>query len=108
MRKITLNPQIGNQFTLDIERDWIVVKYPDNDIQEFSGQKKVFKSYRYTTEQLKAIVEVNSVLAENGQPVMTDEETEHLLYPFGKELENKLDDLQALAGFRVEKTIISL
>ena len=44
MRKITLNPRIGNQSTIDFERDWIVVKYPDNDIQEFSGQKKVFNS----------------------------------------------------------------
>ena len=108
MRKITLNPRIGNQSTIDFERDWIVVKYPDNSIQEYCGQKKVFNAYRYTAEQLKAIAEVDSVLAENGQPVMTEEEIEHLLYPFGKELENKLDDLQALAGFRVEKTIIPI
>lgn len=108
MRKITLNPRIGNQFTLDVERDWIVVKYPDNDIQEFSGQKKVFKSYRYTAEQLKAIVEVNSVLAENAQPVMTDDEIEHLLYPFGKESKIDPEDLQTLAGFKVEKTITML
>jgi hypothetical protein len=108
MRKITLNPRIGNQFTIDFERDWIVVKYDDNNIQEFSGQKKVFNSYRYTAEQLKAIVEVNSVLEQNGQPVMTDEETEHLLYPFGKEIKVDTEDLQTLAGFRVEKTIISL
>ena len=107
-RRITLNPRIGNQFTLDFDRDWIVVKYDDNNIQEFSGQKKVFNSYRHTAEQLKAIVEVNSVLAENGQPVMTDDETDYLLYPFGKETKVATEDLQALAGFRVEKTVVKI
>lgn len=108
MRKITLNPRIGNQFTLDFERDHIVVKYEDNTVQEYQGEKKVFNSHRYSAEQLKAIVEVNGVLEQNGQPIMTDEETEHLLYPFGKEIKMDPADLQALAGFRVEKTIIPL
>ena len=107
MRKITLNPTIGNQFNVDFDRDRIVVNYGDR-IEEFQGQKKVFNSQRYTAEQLKAIVEVNSVLEQNGQPVMTDEEVEHLLYPFGKEIKMDPADLQHLAGFRVEKTIVPI
>jgi hypothetical protein len=107
MRKITLNPRIGNQFNVDFDRDRIVVNYGDR-IEEFQGQKKVFNSQRYTAEQLKAIVEVNSVLEQNGEPVMTDEEIQILLYPFGKEIEEKIENLQALAGFRVEKTITAI
>jgi hypothetical protein len=41
------------------------------------------------------------VLEQNGEPVMTDEEIQILLYPFGKEIEEKIENLQAL----VEKTI---
>ena len=103
-RRITLNPRIGNQAMFDFNHDWIVVKEGD-DIKEYQGEQKVFNSHRYTAEQLKAVVEVNDVLIQNNQPKMTDEEIEHLLYPFGRETKIDAVDLQHLAGFRVEKTI---
>ena len=106
-RRITLNPRIGNQSTFDFNHDWIVVKEGDN-IKEFKGERKVFNSHRYTAEQLKAVVEVNDVLRQNGQPEMNEEEVEHLLYPFGKETKLDTTDLQHLAGFRVEKTIVAI
>ena len=107
MRKITLNPRIGNQSTLDWNYDWIVVK-EGTELKEFKGEKTNQWNYRYTAEQLKTISEVNSVLEQNTQPLMTEEEIENLLYPFGKETKIKTEDLQALAGFKVEKTIIPL
>jgi hypothetical protein len=107
MRKITLNPRIGNQSTLDWNYDWIVVK-EGTELKEFKGEKTNQWNYRYTAEQLKTISEVNSVLEQNTQPPMTEEEIKHLLYPFGKEQKVATADLQALAGFRVEKTIIPL
>ena len=104
MRKITLNPRIGNQLTLDWNYDWIVVK-EGSELKEFKGEQTNQWNYRYTAEQLKTISEVNSVLEQNTQSLMTDEEIEHLLYPFGKETKIETEDLQALAGFKVEKYV---
>jgi hypothetical protein len=106
-RRVTLNPRIGDQFTMDFNHDWIVVKDGD-DIKEFKGDKTNQWKYRYTAEQLQTISEVNSVLEQNAQPLMTDEEIQILLYPFGKKIEEKIENLQALAGFRVEKTITAI
>jgi hypothetical protein len=106
-RRITLNPRIGNRSYHHWNRDWIVVKEGD-DIKEFKGEKKIFNSHQYTAEQLKTVVEVNDVLRQNAQLEMTDEEIEHLLYPFGKETKIDTEDLQHLAGFRVEKTITAI
>jgi hypothetical protein len=106
-RRITLNPRIGNQFTMDFNHDWIVVK-EGNEVKEFKGEKTDQWNHRYTAEQLKTISEVNSVLEQNLQPLMTDEEVEHLLYPFGKETKIGTEDLQHLAGFKVEKKIVNV
>ena len=106
-RRITLNPRIGNQSTIDWNHDWIVVKDGD-DIKEYQGERKIFNSFQHSAEQLRAIVEVNDVLRQHGQPEMTDEEIEHLLYPFGRETKLNTEDLQHLAGFRVEKTIVAI
>jgi hypothetical protein len=106
-RRITLNPRIGNQSTLDWNHNWIVVK-EGTELKEFKGEKTNQWIYRYTAEQIRTILEVNSVLEKNNQPLMTDEEIEHLLYPFGKETKIDTEDLQHLAGFRVEKTITAI
>ena len=106
-RKISLNPRIGNQSTFDFNHNWIVVKEGE-DIKEFKAEKSSRDNYRYTAEQLKTISQVNNVLEHNLQPLMTDEEIEHLLYPFGKDNIPATVDLQHLAGFRVEKTIVAL
>jgi hypothetical protein len=103
-RRITLNPRIGNQSTLDWNHNWIVVK-EGTELKEFKGEKTNQWVYCYTAEQLKTISEVNSVLEQNSQSLMSDEEIEHLLYPFGKETKIEIADLQALAGFKVEKYV---
>jgi hypothetical protein len=91
---------------VDFENTWIIVK--DNDkVEEFKA-RRIQYPYNFSAQQIKAIYEVNNVLEQNNQPVMTEEEIEHLLYPFGREQEVDAEDLQALAGFRVEKTIIPL
>ena len=110
MRKITLNPRFGSSTPLaymDFENTWIIVKDGDK-VEEFKASRYQFQFSNYTVEQIKAIFEVNHVLEQNNQPVMTEGEIEHLLYPFGKEQKVATEDLQALAGFRVEKTIIPL
>ena len=107
IRKISLNPRIGNQSTLDWNNNWIVVK-EGTELKEFKGEKSNQWNYRYTAEQVQTISEVNSVLEQNSQPLMTDKEIEHLLYPFGKETKIDTEDLQHLAGFRVAKTITAI
>jgi len=106
-RRITLNPRLGDKFTMDWNHNWIVVK-EGTELKEFKGDKTNQWKYRYTAEQLQTIAEVNSVLEQNAQLLMTDEEIQILLYPFGKEIEEKIENLQALAGFRVEKTITAI
>jgi hypothetical protein len=106
-RRITLNPRIGNQSTLDWNYDWIVVK-DGTEVKEFKGKRNNEWNYSYSAEQLKIISEVTSVLEQNNQPPMTEDEIEYLLYPFGREEKINTDDLQHLAGFRVEKTISSI
>ena len=109
MRRITLNPRFGSNGLnyVDFENTWIIVKDEDK-VEEFKASRYQFQFSNYTVEQIKAIFEVNNVLKDNNQPLMTNEEIEHLLYPFGKEQKVATEDLQALAGFRVEKTIIPL
>jgi hypothetical protein len=103
-RRITLNPRIGNQSTFDFNYNWIVVKEGE-DIKEFKAEKSSRDNYGYTAEQLKIISQVNNVLEHNLQPLMTVKEVECLLYPFGKETKIDTEDLQALAGFKVEKYV---
>ena len=46
-RRITLNPRIGNQSTLDWNHNWIVVK-EGTELKEFKGEKTNQWNYRYT------------------------------------------------------------
>lgn len=106
MRKITLNPKIGSSGSavFDLENNWIVVK-DDSGAKEFKGVKTVFNEHKYTAHQLNVIHDVNSVLKQNDQEILNEQEQEYLIYPWGREERIGTEDLQALAGFRVEKTI---
>ena len=107
MRKISLNPRIGpnGSSTIDFVNDWIVVK-DNNGLQEFKADRFDFTFKNYSVQQIEAISKVNNVLDQNRQPRMTEEEIEHLLYPFGKEVKINTTDLQALAGFEVRKEVV--
>ena len=104
MRKITLNPTIADNPLNDWKNDWIVVK-EDDELEEFSAPKKDNPYTNYTKEQQEVIQTVNHVLEHNDLPVMTVEEAEHLIFPFGRDQKIESEDLQALAGFKVEKKI---
>lgn len=107
MRRITLNPQIGDTSSFDWTNDWIVTKENDQ-LKEFSAPKKDNPYRKYTREQQEVIQTVNHVLEHNDQLAMSVEEAEHLIYPFGKDQRVETEDLQALAGFKVEKKITSI
>ena len=107
MRKITLNPKFENSSSFDWNNEWIVIKENDQ-LKEFSAPKRDDEYRRYTEEQRKVIQTVNHVLEHNNQPVMSIDEIDQLLYPFGKEQKVNSEELQALAGFKVEKKIVPL
>lgn len=109
MRKITLNPRFGSNGPnyIDFENTWIIIKDGDT-VEELKATRTPPPYKNYSVEQIEAICDVNNVLKQNNRPLLTEEEIERLLYPFGRELKVDREDLQALAGFRVEKTIIPL
>lgn len=108
-RRITLNPSFGSNKLnyVDFENDWIIVKDGDH-LQEFKAARYQPPYKNYSVQQIEAICKVNNVLEQNNQQLMTEEEIEYLLYPFGKEKPVDAVGLQALAGFRIEKTITSI
>lgn len=88
-------------------------------IKNEDGTKTVFKKVhefdngplsKYTAEQRMEITKINYLLKENNQPEMTPEEMDWAIEgPFGhwnkRASETTEEDLQALAGFKVEKSI---
>lgn len=64
---------------------------------------------KYTPEQQAKINQVNQLLGMNGEPPMTEEECDYMFDPQGAKtyMETDLDEeeLQRLAGFKVEKKI---
>jgi len=64
---------------------------------------------KYTPEQQAKINQVNQILSMNGDSPMTEEECDYMLDPNGYKayMESKLaeEELQRLAGFKVEKKI---
>jgi len=60
---------------------------------------------KYTAAQRELIALVNGILTENEQDFLTEEEIEFLLRPISTE-EPTEEEIQALAGFKVEKKII--
>jgi len=107
MRKITLNPRIADSTSFDWNNDWIVIKENDQ-LNEFSAPRKDNPYRGYTRQQQEVIQTVNHVLEHNNQPVVSIEEADRLLFPFGKDQEVNSEDIQALAGFKVEKKIVPL
>ena len=107
MRKITLNPRIGDSLFVDWNNDWVVIKEKDQ-LTEFSAPKRDNPYRSYTKEQQEVIQTANRILEHNNQPIMTREEADHLIFPFGKDQKIDDGDLQALAGFKVEKKIVPL
>jgi hypothetical protein len=71
---------------------------------------------KYTKEQLEKIETCNNVLISKNMEPLTEEEIEYMLDPEGvykrlTEIEKEMSDpetIQRMAGFRVEKKIISL
>ncbi len=69
-------------------------------------------SNRFTPEEIAKIDKVNAALDSRGERRLSDEEIEYLIDPMGlKRLEEKTPepkDMQHLAGFKVEKKIVSV
>lgn len=68
-------------------------------------------SGRYTPDEIKDIEKVNSVLEAKGESKLTDAEMDFLIDPLGLKRRSSTEqpeDMQRLAGFKVEKKIISL
>lgn len=76
--------------------------------------KNVYKETpldKYTAAQRERIIKVNAVLEKNGMSSMTDEEIDYMLDPIGNKLGgfgNTPEELQFLAGFKVEKRIVPI
>jgi hypothetical protein len=115
MRKIILIKE------LDIEsfQPKITLKQKNNDgsiITLFSSTLELLPTPKYTKEQVEKINFCNTILANKGMNLLTNEEIEYMLDPSGMEkrlgeLEKEMQDtenLQKLAGFKVEKKIIPL
>jgi len=69
-------------------------------------------SNKYSTTEITKIDTVNKLLKERNEAELTEEEMDHLVDPLHlKQLEALVqtpEDMQQLAGFRVEKKIINL
>ena len=119
MRTITLNPKIGSPFTSveltnaelaqlmkEAGENRIIIKTESGTFKDLSAPKDQFEKTYRDPKHLVTLFAVNSVLAANNEPLLTDEEAEVVLYPFGREQDAKPEEIQALAGFKVEKTVI--
>lgn len=107
MRKIRLHTTVNADTFAPISM--IVIKNED-------GTKTVFKKERefeprmlkYTDEQIATIKSINLLLKENNQAEMTPEEMDWAADPgayIKRTNEMTEEELQALAGFKVEKII---
>lgn len=115
MRKIIVVKELDP--TTFLPNITIKQKHDDGSVSElYSATLEWQPEPKYTKEQLEKIDSCNTVLAEKGMDLLTEEEIEYMLDPegFGKrltDLEKEMKDpknLQKLAGFRVEKKIIPL
>lgn len=92
-------------------------KNEDGEIVElYSATLQSKSKSKYTKEEMEKIDMVNSVLNEKGMDELTEEEIEYLLDPADmkkrlEEIEENMgnpENLQKLAGFRIEKKIVPL
>lgn len=111
MRKIIMTQNLDpNNFEI-IHK--VVEKDQDQIKVIFEGARPLLPDPKYTIEEQKRIDACNSILEDEGLPLLTEEEVEYFLDPAGVnkklfELSEKMKDtetLQELAGFSVEKTI---
>lgn len=108
MRKILI------QRTVDIESfiPSIQVIMKDENGKNSIISSVSYKRTKYTAEQQNNIDFCNNALREKGLAEMTEQEIEYMLDPMGfSAIEAKItttEELQQLAGFKVEKTIVYL
>ena len=91
-------------------------KLSDGSVVVHSEELLVLVNQKYSKEDLEKINQCNNILASKGLDPLTDDEADYMLDPEGfnkrlDKLETGMQDsetLQKLAGFKVEKRIISL
>lgn len=100
VRKIALDPET---FTPVLK---IMLNDNGNVIELFSGDAPI---YKYTAEEREQIIAINRALVDCDMPEMTEEEAD---WSVGMHLKNipepTTEELERLAGYRVEKTIVYL
>ena len=113
MRKIIYNKHINPTTFKPIMQ--IILKDVDGNIITLCDEP--FKLFlepepKYSPEELEKINICNEYLAKNGHELMTEEEISYMLDPTGlsklDDAVGTIEDLQKLAGFKVEKTIVYL
>lgn len=112
MRKIALIKRIvPESFEVMIE---LREKMDDGSVVLHNSKPLEPTKSKYTREQQDLIDQCNHLLAEKDMPPLTEEESDYMLDPTGikkrlDEIEEEMKDpenLQRLAGFKVEKRII--
>ena len=91
-------------------------KLSDGSVVVHLEELLVLANQKYSKEELSKINDCNTILASKGLAPLTDDEADYMLDPEGfnkrlDALETEMQDsetLQKLAGFKVEKRIISL
>ena len=112
MRKIIYNKHVNS--TTFMPTMQILLKDVDGNITTLCDEPLVFKPVetKYSPEELVKINICNEQLEKNGHELMTEEEISYMLDPTGlsklKDTVETIEDLQKLAGFKVEKTIVYL
>lgn len=115
MRKIILQTHINPADFLPVVT--MKQKNDDGSVTElYSAVLQRVPESKYTKEQLEKIDNCNTILKEKGMELLSEEEIDYMLDPegFNKRLTNleeemsNTENLQRLAGFKVEKKIISL
>lgn len=112
MRKIIYNKHVNP--TTFMPTMQILLKDVDGNIVTLCDEPLVYKpaETKYSPEELQKINICNEYLAKNGHELMTEEEISYMLDPTGlskvDDTVKTIEDLQKLAGFKVEKTIVYL
>ena len=102
-------------YTIGIDKEtftpFLLIKLRDEDgtVTELFKEEFVAKDTKYTAEQQAKINQVNTLLGINGKSPMTEEECDWMLDPNAykayMDAEIQEDELQRLAGFKVERKI---
>ena len=113
MRKIIYNKHVNPTTFMPIMQ--IFLKDVDGNIITLCDEPlkpMAAKESKYSPEELVKINICNEYLAKNGHELMSEEEISYMLDPTGlskvDDTVKTIEDLQKLAGFKVEKTIVYL